>query len=199
VQASTIGLEGTRRVVARAESIGVRLLEAMMLGTKAPAENGQLTLLVAGPDELADRVAPVFEAIAAKVIRVGPEIGSASALKLATNAWVGAITAATAQSLALARGLGLDPQLFLDAIDGAPVDSRYAHVKGAAMMASSFPASFSVDGVVKDIGLMIEAAHASGVPDDLLKTVQDFFRRAAELGHGGDDMAAVIVGFEPSS
>ena len=72
VQASTIGLEGTRRVQQRAEGAGIAFLEAMMLGTKAPAENGRLTMLVAGPDELADRVAPVLDTMAAKVVRAGP-------------------------------------------------------------------------------------------------------------------------------
>jgi 3-hydroxyisobutyrate dehydrogenase len=199
VQASTIGIAGARDVAAAADGAGARLLEVMMLGTKAPAEQGSLTLLVSGSEEYDATVAPVFDAIAAKVLRVGPEIGQASALKLATNAWVGAITAATAQSLALASGLGLPPQLFLDAIADAPVDSRYAHVKGGAMLEQSFAPSFSVDGVVKDIDLMVAAASEAGVPADLLLAVQGFFRSASDTGHGDDDMAAVVTAFGPVS
>src|SRR4051812_49079289 len=60
IQASTIGIEGTRDVAAAAEREGVAVLEAMMLGTKAPAEQGKLTLLVSGPEELDARAAPVF-------------------------------------------------------------------------------------------------------------------------------------------
>ena len=196
LQSSTIGVEGAARVRALAEEHGTDLLEAMMLGTKAPAEQGALTVLVSGPAALDARVADVLDAIAAKVVRVGEEIGAASALKLVTNAWVGSITGATAQSVALARGLGLDPQLFLDAIADTPVDSRYAHVKGAAMIGRSFPASFTVDGVVKDIGLMIDAAAVAGIPDDLMVAVRQLFITAAEQGHGDDDMAAVVTAFD---
>lgn len=198
VQASTIGTEATGRVSALAEREGVALLEAMMLGTRAPAEQGQLTLLVAGPEDLDARVAPAFEEMAAKVVRVGPDVGQAAALKLAANAWIAVLTAATAQSLAMTRGLGLDPHLFLDAIADTPVDSRYAHVKGEAMISSTFDPSFTVDGVVKDVGLIISAADQAGVPSDLLESVQGLFRRTSEAGHGADDMAAVISAFSPT-
>lgn len=195
VQTSTIGLDGTRAVVAAAERQEAPLVEAMMLGTKAPAESGKLTLLVAGDRALTDSVADVFDAIAAKVLYVGPTVGAASALKLACNAWVAAITAATAQSLSLAGGLGLEPTLFLDAIEGGPVDSTYAHLKGAAMLAADWTPSFEVDGVVKDVDLMIEAAAEADVEDALLQTVRGLFARASDAGHGHDDMAAVMGTF----
>lgn len=195
LQASTIGLEDTGRVVDLATERGVNLLEAMMLGTKAPAEQGKLTLLVAGDPSYDDQVRPVFDAIAAKVLWVGPTVGQATALKLVTNAWVGAITAATAQSIALAQGLGLDARLFLEAIDGAPVDSLYAHIKGEAMMASKFDPSFSVEGVIKDIDLMIAAARQAEIDESLLTTVRSLFARAAEGGHADADMAAVVTTF----
>jgi 3-hydroxyisobutyrate dehydrogenase len=195
VQASTIGLAETARAAELAREHGGSMIEAMMLGTKAPAEQGKLTLLVAGDPALVERVEPIFDALSTKVIRVGPTVGQASALKLATNSWVGAVTAAAAQSLALASGLGLDPTMFLDAIDGAPVDCQYAHVKGKAMLEKSFAPSFTVDGVVKDLDLMIAAAGQAGIRDELLSTVQSMFRHASERGHADDDMAAVITAF----
>ena len=63
------------------------------------------------------------------------------------------------------------------------------------MLTSSFAPSFTVDGVVKDIDLMIDAAEDAGVPDDLLASVKGFFRLAAEAGHGEEDMAAVVTAF----
>ena len=87
---------------------------------------------------------------------------TASRLKLVCNAWVASITAALGQSIALADGLGLDPQLFLDAVDGGAVDAPYVHLKGAAMVGSDWTTSFAVDGVVKDVGLIRAAALESG-------------------------------------
>ncbi len=194
-QLSTIGLDGTQRVAGLAREHGVQVVEAMMLGTRQPAENGQLTLLVAGEPELLRRLRPVFDAISVKVVDAGPQLGRASALKLAANAWVQSLTALVAQSLALTAALGLDPQLFLDAINGGATDTPYAHVKGAAMMAGSYEPSFAVDGVLKDLGLIRAAAQQVGVPDDVLREIEQKYAAAADAGHGGDDMAAVYVAF----
>ncbi|WP_375537611.1 NAD(P)-dependent oxidoreductase [Curtobacterium sp. MCPF17_031] len=195
VQASTIGVAGTETVVQLAQKYGITLVEAMMLGTKAPAEQGKLTMLVAGADDPVSVVEPVLDAVSAKVVRAGDQVGQGTALKLAANAWIASITAATGQSLAIARALGLDPQLFLDAIDGSASDSAYAHTKGAAMISGQFPAQFALDGLRKDIGLITDAARDSDVDTTLLDALGRVYADASAAGHGGDDIAAVGTAF----
>lgn len=198
LQSSTIGLDGTRRVAEAAARHGLTVVDAPVLGTKQPAENGALVPLVSGDAAAIGRVEPVLGAIGAKTIRAGERIGDASALKLICNAWVGSLTGALGQSVAMAERLGLDPQLFLDAIAGGATDTPYAHVKGAAMIDGAYPTSFSVDGVLKDVGLIRDAAREAGVPDDILAAIARLFQTTADLGHGGDDMAAVRTAFDPS-
>ena len=197
VQASTIGVAGTETVVQLAGKYGVTLVEAMMLGTKAPAEQGKLTMLAAGPADVLDRIDPVLDAIGAKTVRAGDEVGAGTALKLAANAWIASITAATGQSLAVARSLGLDPALFLEAIAGGASDSAYAHTKGKSMIAGEFPAQFALDGLRKDIGLITDAARTSGVSTVLLDALGRVYADASAAGHGGDDIAAVGTAFDP--
>ncbi len=195
VQASTIGTAGTETVVQLAAKYDITLVEAMMLGTKAPAEQGKLTLLAAGPADVLDGLGSVFEAIAVKTVRAGEQVGQGTALKLAANAWIASITAATGQSLAIARSLGLDPALFLEAIDGSASDSPYAHTKGESMIEGTFPAQFALDGLRKDIGLITEAARAAGVSTVLLEALGRVYADASAAGHGGDDIAAVGTAF----
>ncbi|WP_083393067.1 NAD(P)-dependent oxidoreductase [Curtobacterium sp. MMLR14_010] len=195
VQASTVGVEGSDTVVQIAAKYGITLVEAMMLGTKTPAEQGKLTMLAAGPSATLDRIDPVLDAIGAKTVRAGERVGEGTALKLAANAWIASITAATAQSLAVARGLGIDPALFLQAIEGSASDSAYAHTKGAAMMAGEFPAQFALDGLRKDIGLITDAARANGVSTTLLDALGRVYAEASAAGHGSDDIAAVSTAF----
>jgi 3-hydroxyisobutyrate dehydrogenase len=198
-QLSTIGLDGSAKTAEFAEQHGVSLVEAMMLGTKAPAENGELVLLIGGDPALVNRLSPVFDAISSRVVNTGDRIGPASALKLSANAWVGSITALVGQSMALTKALGLDPQLFLDAIKGGAVDTPYAHVKGKSILAGEYPPSFPVAGIIKDLGLIRAAAQRAGMADDLLAAVEARFVAASELGHGSDDMAAVYTTFLPKS
>jgi 3-hydroxyisobutyrate dehydrogenase len=199
VQSATIGLDGIRRVAAFAEEHGLRVLDAPVLGTKKPAEDGDLVVLVSGSPALRTSAQPVFDAIGNRTMWVGDDLGDASSLKLAVNAWVASITAATAQSVALARALGLDPQLFLDAIAGTPVDSRYAHVKGAAMIADTYePVAFALDGVAKDVALIQGAAASAGVDTRLLEAVAELYGDASRAGFGAADMGAVHVAFAPT-
>ena len=196
VQASTIGTAATAQVVDLARELDVPLVEAMMLGTKKPAETGALVMLAAGDPDLVARATPVLDAMGAKTVVAGTEVGQGTALKLAANAWIASITAATAQSLALTQALGLDPRLFLDAIAGGQSDSQYAHVKGATMIAGEYPAQFALDGIRKDIDLMREAADGTPVDTGLLEALAGLYGRASERGHGGDDIAAVRTGFD---
>lgn len=195
VQCSTIGVAGTETVVQLAAKYGITLVEAMMLGTKAPAEQGTLTLLTAGAPDVLDPLTPVFEAISVKTVHAGVDVGAGTSLKLAANAWIASLTAATGQSLAIARALGVDPQRFLDAIEGSASDSAYAHTKGAAVLAGEFPPQFALDGLRKDIALITEAARGAEVSTVLLDALGRVYAEASAAGHGGDDIAAVGTAF----
>jgi len=197
VQSSTVGIEATAELASLAGRFGVGFVDAPVLGTRQPAEQGKLTVLAAGPETLRDRVAAVFDAVAARTVWVGERPGDGHRLKLVANAWVLSITAATAQSIALAGGLGLDPARFLDVIAGGPTDSGYAQAKGRTMIAGEFTPAFAVDGAAKDAGLILTALRESDVDDRLMTAVEALFTAAATAGHADDDMAAVIRALAP--
>lgn len=194
-QMATVGLDGTGQLTELAREHGIGFVDAPVLGTRQPAEQGTLVVLASGSRELEPRVAPVFDAVGARTSWVGEQPGTASRLKLAVNAWIQTITVATAQSVALARDLGLDPQLFLDTIDGSATDSPYAHLKGKAMIAGEFPPAFGLDGAVKDSGLIVAAMREAGTSPVLMEAVLAQFQRAADAGHSGEDMGAVLHAF----
>lgn len=195
---STIGLEGTEQAADLASRFGAPFVDSPVLGTKQPAEQGALVFLAAGAEELRERVAPAFDAMGSKTIWVSEEPGRGSALKLVCNAFVGTLTAAIGQSVGLASQLGLDPQLFLDALDGGASDSPYVHVKGGMMLTGEYPPSFALDGVRKDLGLIREAEVAAGTSTTLTEAALACYDAAAAQGHGSDDMAAVVSAFRDS-
>ena len=150
---------------------------------------------MSGDPRLVERVRPVLDAIGTKTVVAGERVGQASALKLAANAWMLSLTAAAAQSIALTQGFGLDPGLFLEAIDGGPVNSPTAQLKGKSMIAGDFSASFALASGVKDLRLAGEIR--DGVAPELLDGVRALFERAADEGHGGEDIAAVYRVLRP--
>jgi 3-hydroxyisobutyrate dehydrogenase len=182
-QASTVGLEATERL----KGLGLTYVDAPVLGTKQPAEEGKLTVLAAGSQDALDRLAPLFDAVGSKTIRFD-EVGDATRAKLVMNHWVLALTAATAETIALARALDVDPKLFLEGIAGGPLDSAYAQMKGALILEDrTGEASFPLRLAHKDARLIVE----SGAAGELAPAVLRAFSRANEAGLGDHDMAAV--------
>ena len=198
VQASTVGIEGTDRLAEAAREAGVDVLDVPMLGTRAPAENGQLVVLASGPSSLRPAVDPVFDAIGARTQWVSETVGDASRLKLACNAWIGVMVNGIAQSIALARGLGVDPQQFLDAVDGGALNAPYVQLKGTAMISGDFTTSFELDGAIKDTDLITAALEEAGIDTTLAVAVRDRFGNASRAGHGAEDMAAVVAAYGSS-
>jgi 3-hydroxyisobutyrate dehydrogenase len=197
LQTSTVGLEGTERLAGLAREHGVAFVDAPVLGTRQPAEQGELTVLAGGPEDVREAVVPVLDAIGSRTVWVGERPGDGHRLKLAANSWMLSVVGATAQAVALARGLGIDPALFLEAIGGGPLDCPYVQLKGKSMIAEEFPPAFPLSGAVKDTELIAAAQRAAGVDGSLTAVLHERFAEAAAAGHGDEDLAAVWHAFRP--
>lgn len=197
LQLSTIGVSGIERAAKlMAEGAGT-LVDGAVSGTKEPAERGELLVLVAGPEAALDTCEPIFDAIGHKTVRLGEEPGSASAFKLVLNAWLIGFVESLAETVALARALGFEPELFLESIAGGPTDSPYAQLKGKAMADGEFPASFPLRLAHKDAVLVLQAAEAHGLELPAVRATLRQFERAQELGLGDEDLAALAQAVRP--
>lgn len=192
IQASTVGIEGSERCAALAADHGVVLVDAPVLGTRQPAEEGKLTVLASGPDDVRDRVDPVFDAVGAKTWWVG-EAGAGQRLKLVANTWVLALVEGLAETLRLAEGLGVAPQSFLDLIAGGPLDAGYAQAKGKAMIERTFAPAFPLRHAEKDLRLIEEAAGRHELEVPLVAAIAERFAQGVAAGNGDLDMSATFL------
>ena len=190
LQAGTIGIAAIGRCAELARDRGVALVDAPVLGTAKPAQDGALTVLAAGPEDAVDRCAPVFDAIGQKVVRAGPEPGGATRLKLAINAWVLAMTQGAAEAVALGKGLGVELGEMIEALDGSPTDAPYFRMKSKLMDEGEYPVSFTLRLAAKDAALMAEAAAQAGVDVPMIRTIAQRLAEGVDAGYGDEDMAA---------
>jgi 3-hydroxyisobutyrate dehydrogenase len=195
LQMSTVGLEAAKTLGELAESEGATYVDAPVLGTKAPAEKGELVVLASGPETTREPTEPVFGALGSKTVWLG-EAGNGSRMKLVVNAWIQSITAATGQSIALAEGLSVDPATFLEVLDGAPTGSPYLQLKGKQILEAKLDeVSFSTVLARKDTGLVVDALEKAGLEAGMARAVYERFDEAVELGAGEQDMASVYKAF----
>ncbi len=192
LQMSTVGVAATDRLVALASERGVGYVDAPVVGTRQPAEAGELLVLASAPEELHDRAAPVFDAVGRATRWVGEEAGAATRLKLVFNGWLVSLMESLSETLAFSRAMGIPPERFLEAIDGTPMGPAYAQLKGRAMAKMDFSeVAFPLRLAHKDARLVLEAAEAEGLELPLMRTAEAQFARAEATGHGDEDLAAV--------
>jgi 3-hydroxyisobutyrate dehydrogenase len=194
IQMSTIGAAETDRLALRAAERQVVFVDAPVLGSKAQAESGDLTLLASGPEEARERCAELARPVMRELLWLGPA-GVGTRLKLVCNNWILCTIENLAETLALAQALGVDAQAFFSVLDGRAFDMAYAHLKGGMMLSGDFPAAFPLRLARKDLALVLQEA-ASSVELPLVEAALARYERAVELGHGDEDVSAVyrIVG-----
>ncbi|MFL5831397.1 MAG: NAD(P)-dependent oxidoreductase [Solirubrobacteraceae bacterium] len=190
LQMSTIGLEGTDRCAEIAENAGVALVDSPVLGTREPAQKGELIVLASGPENQHERCQPVFDAVGKRTVWLG-EAGAGTRLKVAVNSWIVGVVGVLAETIALSQTLGVDPERFFDAVEGGPLDLPYARLKGKAMIERTFDdPSFRLALARKDADLVLAAASAHGLDLRIMEAVAQRMRAAERDGHGDEDMAA---------
>ncbi|SPL72005.1 NAD(P)-dependent oxidoreductase [Acinetobacter stercoris] len=190
IQLSTVGLEATSHLKQFADKHGIIFYDIPMQGTRLPAEQAQLIFLASGPLEQRQRIEPILNVIGKKTFWISTEIGASSRLKLALNSWVFALTNGLAESLSLAQGLGIDPQLVVDVVSGSPMDNGYFQLKSKAILNQDYSANFSIKNAIKDAELIMDAAQQVHLQLDLVPAGLCRFQRAAQQGHADKDMAA---------
>lgn len=191
-QLSTVGVDAVSSFTDVARTYGLEFVDAPVLGTRQPAEQGQLIVMAAGPVRARPVVQPVFDAIGKRTLWVAGtgEGGASSRLKLAVNTYAYALTHGIAEAIALAEGLGVDPSHLVEVVRGGPLDNTHFQVKSAAILAGDYTPSSSVANAEHVSRLIVQAAEQAGVQADVAVAGLRRFRRAAEGGHGDKDRAA---------
>lgn len=191
-QLTTVGAETVGPMADFAAASDLAFVDAPVHGTREPAEQGQLVVMAAGPDSARPVLQPVFDAIGKRTLWVADTGagGAGSRLKLALNSYVYTLTHGIAESLALAKGLGVDPRHIIDIIGGGPMDSTYFQLKSAAILAGDYTTSSSVTNAENVTSLIAEAGEQAGVHLDMTEAGLRRFRRAARAGHGEKDKTA---------
>src|SRR5262249_13180894 len=140
IQMSTVGVGFTERLAALAALHGLVFVDAPVLGTREPAEKGELLVFASGPASAHAFCEPIFAPLGRRVRWVGAA-GYGSRFKLVVNTWLLALVEGAAESIALAEGLGIDPRDFLETVAGGPLDAPYLQLKGRLMIERRFDPS----------------------------------------------------------
>ncbi len=178
------------------ERRGARFVEAPFTGSKEAAEKGELVYYLGGKAEALKAARPILEATGKHLLEIG-DVGSATAIKLATNMITAATVQAAAEAMALVHATGIPIEKFVSALHGNASNSTTLEMKVPKMIARKFDPHFSVKHMLKDVQIAsrlglthhLELGVTTAARDRLLEQVQN--------GRGDEDYSAVIRKYFP--
>ena len=195
IDMSTISPIVSKKVGAALADKGVRMLDAPVSGGERGAIEGTLSIMVGGDASVFQAVLPVFQAMGKTITHLGP-LGSGGFTKLANQIIVAGNLTALAEALTLAAKAGLDIELTLKALGGGLAGSRCLDQKTPNYLAHEYKPGFKIDLHFKDLGLIMDAERALGVPVPATAVVQELFSAARVKGRGGLDHSGIVTVLE---
>ncbi|MFP3982686.1 MAG: NAD(P)-dependent oxidoreductase [Desulfurivibrionaceae bacterium] len=190
INMSTVAPSYTKVLNQKLEQEGVVLIDAPVSGSKIPAEKGELVILAGGPEDIVNRLDPVFQCMGKKVVYCG-EVGKGSAMKMTVNLLLGIMMGGLAESLNLGRHCGLDTDLLLDTILSGPLGCGLFSIKEEMLKTDSYPGQFPFKHMLKDLGFIVDTAEETGARTDLAKTLKSLYEEGIPQGLADEDFAAI--------
>jgi len=192
VDTSTVSPAFARDAAERLAALGLRRVEACVVGNPMMAAQGNLRVFTAGEPADNDAVRDVLGAISQGIVHLGAA-GRASSLKLAFNLLLGVQTAGLAEAVAFAEAAGLDRVLLLDAIETSGWRSPVLSFRSRFMREGTYlPAGFRSALMHKDLVLARQEAAVHDVRLPVTETAAERYGAVLAAGRGDEDAAVVV-------
>jgi 3-hydroxyisobutyrate dehydrogenase-like beta-hydroxyacid dehydrogenase len=176
--------------VATAQSVG--FLDAPVSGGQAGAENGQLTVMVGGDEEVFGRAAPVMDCYAKAITRIGP-VGSGQLAKMVNQICIAGVVQGLSEGLHFAQCAGLDPAVVIDSISKGAAQSWQMENRWQTMVNDEFEFGFAVDWMRKDLGITLDQAKINGAQLELTELVDRYYAEVQAMGGNRWDTSSLMA------
>ena len=178
------------------ERRGARFVEAPFTGSKEAAEKGELVYYLGGKEEALKAARPILEATGKHLLEIGG-VGSATAIKLATNMITAATVQAAAEAMALVHASGVPIEKFVSALHGNASNSTTLNMKVPKMVERKFDPHFSVKHMLKDVQLASRLGLTHHLELGVTTAARDRLLEQMQNGRGDEDYSAVIRKYFP--
>ena len=178
---TTASANVARELYAAAKAKGLGFLDAPVSGGQAGAENGQLTVMVGGDQDVFDRAKPVIDNYAKMVGLMGP-VGAGQLTKMVNQICIAGLVQGLAEGMNFARKAGLDIEQVVGVISKGAAQSWQMDNRYKAIMADKFDFGFAVDWMRKDLAISLDEARRNGAKLPVAALVDQFYAEVQAMG-----------------
>lgn len=194
---STIGRQAVRAIEDVLRPKGVELLDSPVTGGPPAARVGQLTIIMAGPQSAMDRIAPIFDVVSNKQVRIGDAPGQAQLCKLVNNAISFTVFLVSCEAIAVGVSAGIDPAGMVDVVNAGRGRNTWTLDRFPQfILPRQFNAGAELGPGVKDLDLYLEESEASGMPPGMVARTREIWLAASAAIDPTQDVTTMIRYFE---
>ncbi len=192
VDHTTASADIAREIHALAAEKNVGFLDAPLSGGQAGAENGQLTVMVGGDEDVFARAEAVMDSYAKAITLIGP-VGSGQLAKMVNQICIAGVVQGLAEGLSFAKKSGLDPELVISAISKGAAQSWQMENRWQTMTNEEFDFGFAVDWMRKDLKIALREAQRNGASLEMTALVDKYYEEVQALGGSRWDTSSLIA------
>ena len=169
----------------------VAFLDGPVSGGQVGAENGKLTVMLGGEDNVYKSVTQVLDAYAQYHLLLG-SVGAGQKAKMMNQICIAGIVQGLAEALSFGQAAGMDCAKVIDVISRGAAQSWQMENRHKTMLADEYGFGFAVDWMRKDLKIALEEAHHNGVSLPVTALVDQFYSDVQKLGGGRWDTSSLL-------
>ena len=191
VDHTTASANVARELYAAARARGLSFVDAPVSGGQAGAQNGALTVMCGGDAAAFAAMKPVAMAFARAVTLMG-DSGAGQLTKMVNQICIAGLVQGLSEAIAFGQRAGLDMNQALGVIGKGAAQSWQLDNRGPTMVEGKFDFGFAVDGMRKDLGLVLDEAKRNGARLPVTALVDQFYADVQDMGGGRWDTSSLI-------
>jgi len=179
LEMSTTDESEIRRIGTLVKAAGAEPVDCPVSGGCHRADTGNISIFAGCTRAAFERALPVLTTLGRRVLHTG-ELGTASKLKVVTNYLATAHLVALGEALTACKVMGLDMNVSYEAIKASSGTSFVHETESQVILNGSRDINFTVDLVLKDVGLFNTLTQREGMKLDLAPLLVDIFSQAQD-------------------
>ncbi|MCA1297297.1 NAD(P)-dependent oxidoreductase [Stappia indica] len=192
---TTASAEVARELHTAAAARDCGFLDAPVSGGQAGAENGVLTVMVGGDEDVFAKARPVIECYARMIGLMGPS-GAGQLAKMVNQICIAGLVQGLSEAIHFAKSADLDVAKVIEVISKGAAQSWQMENRWETMRDGEFEHGFAVDWMRKDLGIVLKTANETGARLPVTALVDQFYAEVQAMGGRRWDTSSLIARLE---
>ncbi len=192
VDHTTASAEIARELYDAAKQAGFKFVDAPVSGGQAGAENGVLTVMCGGDEDVFNGAKPVIDSYARACNLMGAP-GAGQLAKMVNQICIAGLVQGLAEGIHFAKKAGLDIEKLIATISKGAAQSWQMENRYKTMTAGKYDFGFAVDWMRKDLSICLGEARKNGANLPVAALVDQFYSEIQKMGGKRWDTSSLLA------